>query len=226
MQLERLSQYVSVRKNGKITPSRRRAISPTYFSESDADESQFIHVNRRKATPIQESDTETDQSELDEIVDDFIDDIVEPGTSGSVDSSAHFTQDMDLPFDDDFIDWTNLEFEKIVGKRRDCRELIYTKHEKQIYGRNRALISGEVAYLCRLYGNKGIKCKSRLYLFNGRLFKGPGFIAHNHPTQEKERFDFEVESDIKQECGNLNSLVSSNSQVSAVSGIFQKHMKV
>lgn len=99
---------------------------------------------------------------------------------------------------------------------------LYTKHEKNIYGRNRELKNGEVAFLCRLYGQK--KCKSRLYMMNGRLYKKADFIPHNHPTQERERFEFEVENKIKTECGNIDALVDVTSQASAVTEIFDKNM--
>lgn len=125
--------------------------------------------------------------------------------------------------DDNIINWNNLEYETIVGKRIDCDQMIYTKHEKQIYGKNRTLKDGTVAYLCRKYSKT--KCKSRVYKKNGRLFRLNDFSPHNHPTQEKERFEFEVEGKIKKDCANLDRIVNSRSQSSAVSDIFDKRMK-
>lgn len=46
---------------------------------------------------------------------------------------------------------------------------------------------------------------------NGRLYKNADFIEHNHPTQERERFEFEVENKIKTECGNIDDLVNTTS---------------
>lgn len=101
--------------------------------------------------------------------------------------------------------------------------MIYTLDEHNIYGKNRVLQSGEVAYLCRLYHAK--KCKSRLYMKDGRLYNKDDFSEHNHPTQEVERSEFEIERKIKEECADLNKLVNARSQMSAVSDIFNKHMK-
>lgn len=116
-----------------------------------------------------------------------------------------------------------LIYEKIVGKRRDCKNIVYTKHEMQMYGKNRVLKNGEIAYLCRMYFKS--KCKSRVYMKDGLLFKKDDFIEHNHPTQENERFEFEVEYEIKQECSNLDTIVNSRSQSSAVAEIFDKKMQ-
>lgn len=118
----------------------------------------------------------------------------------------------------------DLHFEFTVGKRRDCQNLLYTIDEKQFYGKNRKENAlGETAYLCRLYGAK--KCKSRIYLKNGRLFQKADFIKHNHGPQHDERIDFQAEFEIKEECANLNALVNAATQTSAVSNIFDKHMQ-
>lgn len=122
------------------------------------------------------------------------------------------------------IDWTNLKWEKAVGKRGDCTNMIYTVDENQMYGKNRDLKSGDVAYLCRLYHAK--KCKSRLYMKNGRLYKKDDFVEHNHKSQEIECTEFKIEKSIKDECGDLNVLVNARSQSSAVTEIFEKHMKL
>lgn len=122
------------------------------------------------------------------------------------------------------IDPKNLRYEFAVGKRRDCQNLIYTLDEQHFYGKNRKLNSqGEVAYLCRLYSAH--KCKSRLYLKNGTLYRKSDFIEHNHAQQHEERIDFQAEFEIKQECADFNSLVNANTQTSAVSRIFDKHMQ-
>lgn len=121
------------------------------------------------------------------------------------------------------LDWDNLEWDKAVGKRRDCVEMIYTVHEHNLYGKNRVLQSGEVAYLCRLYSKN--KCKSRLYLKNGRLYKKDDFIHHNHPPQDVQQSEFAIEKEVKDECGNLDALVNARNQSSAVADIFEKHMK-
>lgn len=101
--------------------------------------------------------------------------------------------------------------------------MIYTVDEHQLYGRNRDLKGGEVAYLCRLYHKK--KCKSRLYMKDGRLYRKDDFVDHNHPSQEFDRSEFAIEKNIKEECGNLDVLVNARSQSSAVATIFEKHMK-
>lgn len=121
------------------------------------------------------------------------------------------------------IDWNNLRWEWAVGKRRDCAKLVYTTDERQLYGKNRDLLSGESAYLCRLYHNK--KCKSRLYMKNGRLFKKDDFVEHNHPPQDFDHNEFKIEKAIKNECGNLDVLVNARTQSSAVAEIFDRHMK-
>lgn len=110
-----------------------------------------------------------------------------------------------------------------VGKRKDCLELIYTVDECQLYGKNRVLDGGEVAYLCRLYHSK--KCKSRLYLKDGRLYKKDNFVEHNHPSQAFDYSEFEIEKKMKTECGNLDVLVNARTQSSAVTEIFDKYMK-
>lgn len=123
------------------------------------------------------------------------------------------------------IDDSNLKYEFAVGKRKDCQNLIYTTDEHQFYGKNRKENSnGETAYLCRLYSKH--KCKSRIYLKEGKLYRKPDFIAHNHGQQKDERIDFQTEFDIKEECGNLASLVNATTQTSAVSRIFDKHMQL
>lgn len=123
------------------------------------------------------------------------------------------------------IDWNNLKYTFSVGKRNDCKKMIFTEDEHNIYGKNRTLKNGEIAYLCRLYHAKG--CKSRLYMDkNGRLYKKGDFIPHNHPPQENEHQEFKIESSIKDECGNLAVLVNSRTQSSAVTEIFDKHMKL
>lgn len=121
------------------------------------------------------------------------------------------------------LDWNNLKWENAVGKRRDCAQMIYTTDERQMYGKNRVLLSGETAYLCRLYQQK--KCKSRLYMQDGRLYKKEGFIEHNHQTQDFEHSEFDIEKIIKDDCGSLDVLVNARSQSSAISEIFDKHMK-
>lgn len=121
------------------------------------------------------------------------------------------------------INWNNLRYEEVVGKRMDCKKLIYTRDEKQMYGRNRVLKDGDIAFLCRLYGKH--KCKSRLYMKNGRLYKKSDFIEHNHPNQEKDRFEFDVEYQIKNECGKIESLIKTKSNSSATSEIFNKYIK-
>lgn len=123
------------------------------------------------------------------------------------------------------IDFTNLKYEFAVGKRRDCQNLIYTTEEHQFYGKNRKENNqGETAYLCRLYSKS--KCKSRIYLKEGKLYAKPDFIAHNHGPQKDERINFQAEFDIKKECGDLASLVNATTQTSAVSQIFDKHMRL
>lgn len=122
------------------------------------------------------------------------------------------------------IDWNNLRYLTAVGKRNDCKKMIYTRDECNIYGKNTVLKCGEIAYLCRLYHKKG--CKSRLYMKNGRLYKKGDFIEHNHPPQEDEHREFEIESTIKDECGSLSVLVNARTQSSAVTEIFDKHMKL
>lgn len=118
------------------------------------------------------------------------------------------------PLDQSSIDPDNLEFEFAVGKRFDCQNLIYTTKEKQYYGKNKkentegafanCQISspfsmtltlyqfvGEVAYLCRLYSK--LKCKSRIYFKDGRLYRKASFVPHNHGCQDAERIDFQVQ---------------------------------
>lgn len=121
------------------------------------------------------------------------------------------------------IDWNNLRWKSAVGKRKDCVQLIYTVDEGQMYGKNRDLLSGESAYLCRLYHKK--KCNSRLYMKDGRLYKKDGYIEHNHQTQDIDYSEFKIEKDIKDDCGNLDVIVNARSQSSAVTEIFDKHMK-
>lgn len=116
-----------------------------------------------------------------------------------------------------------MRWKSAVGKRGDCAQMIYTIDERQMYGKNRTLMNDETAYLCRLYHQK--KCKSRLYMQDGRLFKKEGFIEHNHQTQEFEHSEFDVEKNIKDDCSNLDVLVNARSQASAISEIFDKHMK-
>lgn len=107
-------------------------------------------------------------------------DSVNDNTSDEHDRSDNSDDSLDLQ-----LDWNNLKWEAAVGKRIDCTNMIYTIDERQLYGRNRVLESGETAYLCRLYHAK--KCKSRLYMKDGRLHKKDGFIEHNHPKQAFER---------------------------------------
>lgn len=122
------------------------------------------------------------------------------------------------------IDPNNLKFEYAVGKRYDCRNLIYTTQEKQYYGKNKKENSeGETAYLCRLYSK--LKCRSRVYLKNDKLYRKIGFIPHNHGCQNAERIDFQAEFEAKVECSNLDSLVNAASQTSAVSAIFDRVMQ-
>lgn len=45
------------------------------------------------------------------------------------------------------IDWNDIAWEKAVGKRMDCDDLIYTKDEKHLYGKNKVLKNGDIAYL-------------------------------------------------------------------------------
>lgn len=122
------------------------------------------------------------------------------------------------------IDWNNLRYIEAVGKRRDCKKMIFTRDEKNLYGKNRELASGETAYLCREYYSE--HCKSRLYMKDGRLYKKPDFVPHNHPSREEKYKKFEIECKIKEECGNLEVLVNARTQSSAVSEIFDKHMKM
>lgn len=122
------------------------------------------------------------------------------------------------------INWNDLRYSIAVGKRNDCKNMIYTEDEHNLYGRNRELKCGEVAYLCRLYHKKG--CKSRLYLKNKRLYKKSDFIAHNHPPQDVDHDEFCVESRIKDECGDLAILVNARTQSSAVTEIFDRQMKL
>lgn len=101
--------------------------------------------------------------------------------------------------------------------------MVYTVDEQQLYGKHRSLLSGEDAYLCRLYHAK--KCKSRLYMKNDRLYKKSGFIEHNHAVQGFDHSEFSIEEIIKDECSNMDVLVNARSHTSAVSEIFEKHMK-
>lgn len=121
------------------------------------------------------------------------------------------------------LDWNNLRWEESVGKRKDCNSMIYTLDEQQLYGKNRVLQNGETAYLCRLYHTK--RCKSRLYMKDGRLYRHDDFIPHNHQSQEFYHSECQIEKKIKDECGNLDVLVNARTQSSAVADIFDKHMK-
>lgn len=121
------------------------------------------------------------------------------------------------------IDWNNISYETAVGKRMDCDSMIYTKVEKQLYGKNRTLKNGEIAYLCRLYAKH--KCKSRLYFKNGRLYRKGDFIEHNHPIQEQEKINFDIECIIKKECSNIDVLVNAKTQSSECHEVFQRNMK-
>lgn len=121
------------------------------------------------------------------------------------------------------IDLYDIKYKKAVGKRKDCADMVFTTDEKNLYGKNRQLQNGDIAYLCRLYGS--LKCKSRLYMRAGRLFKKSDFIQHNHDSQENDQFEFQVEFDIKSECANLNALVNTGSQKAAVTDIFEKHVR-
>lgn len=123
------------------------------------------------------------------------------------------------------IDQNDIRFEFSVAKRRDCRNLVFTLDEKQYYGRNKKENKdGEAAYLCRL--NNGLKCNARRYLKAGRLYSKIGTQAHNHGPQDEEHTNFQVEDRIKTECSNVNALVNSGSQTSAVSRIYDKHMQL
>lgn len=123
------------------------------------------------------------------------------------------------------IDQNDIRFEFSVAKRRDCRNLVFTLDEKQYYGRNaKENKDGEAAYLCRL--NNGLKCNARRYLKAGRLYSKIGTQAHNHGPQYEEHTNFQVEDCIKTECSNVNALVNSGSQTSAVSRIYDKHMQL
>lgn len=125
---------------------------------------------------------------------------------------------------DGHLDPNNLRYETAPGKRRDFK-LIFTKDEKQFYGRNKSKPNsdGEIPYLCRLYYSK--KCKSRTYMKNGRLYRKIGFIPHNHGPQDEERVDFQAEFEIKQECANLLTLANAGTQTSAVNDIFDRCMQ-
>lgn len=148
---------------------------------------------------------------------------------GSEDNNADSDDEHDnsddtlLPDFDVQLDWNNLKWEAAVGKRMDCSNMIYTTDERQLYGKNRVLDSGETAYLCRLYHSR--KCRSRLYMQDKRLYKKDGFIEHNHPKQAFERKEFELEKKIKTDCANLDVLVNARTQSSAVTEIFDRHMK-
>lgn len=181
------------------------------------DDTNYNNTNDNKNVDINEKTKET-QSRANILLYDFF--------SSSLDNvEATDEQKTDL-YNQQAIDPKDIRYAKTVGKRRDCKEMIFTLDENQIYGRNRVLNNGDIAYLCRLYGNKQIKCKSRLYMRGSRLFKRQDFIAHNHSSQEESKFEFEVEYDIKMECANLQSLVNAGSQKSAVSEIFDKHIKL
>lgn len=106
----------------------------------------------------------------------------------------------------------------------DCDDLIYPKDEKHLYGKNKVLKNGDIAYLCRLYSKK--RCKSRLYMRNGRLFRQAGYFPHNHGKQSDDQFEFKIEAKIKAECQNIESLVNAKTQTSVVSEIFHKNMRV
>lgn len=60
---------------------------------------------------------------------------------------------------------------------------------------------------------------------DGRLHTKNGFIEHNHQTQDFEHSESDIEKHIKDDCGNLDVLVNARSQSSAISEIFDKHMK-
>lgn len=143
----------------------------------------------------------------------------------TLDSNNKITDEFDDTGDNSApkIDWNDLKWVNAVGKRKDCIKMIYTVDEHQLYGKNRDLESGEAAYLCRLYHSK--KCKSRLYMKDGRLYKKDGFVEHNHPSQAFEHSEFEIEKNIKNDCSNLDVLVNARTQSSAVTEIFDKHMK-
>lgn len=81
-----------------------------------------------------------------------------------------------------------------------------------------------MAYLCRLYSQH--KCKSRVYLKNAILYRKSDFSEHNHGPQGDNRVNFQAEFDVKQECADFASLVNATSQTSAVSQIFEKHMRL
>lgn len=125
--------------------------------------------------------------------------------------------------DTERIDWNNIEYETAVGKRMDCENMIYTKTEKQLYGKNRTLKNGDVAFLCRLYSKH--KCKSRLYMKNGRLFRKGDFIPHNHPVQEQDKINFGVECVIKKECANIDVVVNAKTQTSECHEVFHRNIK-
>lgn len=199
----------------EINQTKKRAII-----DDDSEYESDIGFKRKKCKQIQYTSDSESEGEKERDVDANILNTFSPNVS--IDSP-----EIAIDIDELSIDWKDLKFEEIVGKRRDCNKLLYTIDEKQIYGRNRTVQStGETAYLCKLYGDKTLKCKSRLYLKNGRLYrKMHHFIEHNHPTQEKKRKEYEIENDIKTECANLNALVNSNSQTSAVASIFEKHVK-
>lgn len=61
---------------------------------------------------------------------------------------------------------------------------------------------------------------------NGRLYRKSDFIPHNHVCQKERKKEFELEYKIKKECGNLEVLVNARTQSSAVTEIFDKHMKL
>lgn len=69
------------------------------------------------------------------------------------------------------IDWNDIAWEKAVGKRMDCDDLIYPKDEKHLYGKNKVLKNGDIAYLCRLYSKKGARvvCTCEMGDYSDRL---------------------------------------------------------
>lgn len=116
----------------------------------------------------------------------------------------------------------DLEFEFVSGKQINS-QLLYTTNDKHLYKRNRKLVSGHMAYICRKPG-----CNSRIYFDSEgyRVYYRPKeFIPHNHGTQEKDKFNFEIERELKDEIINPDTIVKNKGQTSVVRHIFDSKMQ-
>lgn len=115
-----------------------------------------------------------------------------------------------------------MEFEFVPGKQINS-QLLYTTGDKHLYRRNRKLVSGHLAYICRKSG-----CNSRIYFdpIGYRVYYRPKeFIPHNHGSQEKDKLNFEIERELKNEIKNPNTIVKSKGQTSVIQHIFDSKMQ-